>query len=193
MYIYLEKISFNRLCLFAISLSIFFVTSTNLYAQRYDHLTDKEADLIREAQAIDLRMKVFVRAINRRFLVLDKKVLTKQESKKLQKEAEKWGELPDDSRTKLLTDIEKILDEAINNIDDAAERDSKSDLFPSAVHILADASKNYIPKLKGFYESAKTDREKAVTYQAIEYCTMIIEASTKIKKPEKKKKKRKKS
>ncbi|MGI8668694.1 MAG: hypothetical protein ACR2J3_02475 [Aridibacter sp.] len=165
----------------------------SIQAQKTDHLTDKETDLVRDAQEIDRRMEVFIKAIERRFLVLENKseTLSKKEAKEIEKDSELWGDLPTASRTKLLTDIEEILDEAINNIDDAASRDSKSELFPKAVHKLADSAKEFIPKLKTFYESAKTERELAVTGQAIEYCNMIIEASAKVGKPVEKGKKKK--
>ncbi|MDQ3636127.1 MAG: hypothetical protein M3405_16730 [Acidobacteriota bacterium] len=163
-------------------------------AQRNDHLTDKETELVREAQEIDRRMEVFIKAIERRFLVLENKseTLSKKEAKQIEKDSELWGDLPTSSRTKLLSDIEEILNEAINNIDDAASRDSKSQLFPKAVYKLADAAKEFVPKLKTFYDSAKTEREQALTYQAIEYCNMIIEASSKVGKPVEKTNKQKK-
>lgn len=162
-------------------------------AQKTDHLTDKEAELIRDAQEIDERMKVFIKAVERRFLVLENRTTTfsKKESKQLEKDSELWGDLPTSSRTKLLSDIENILDEAINNIDDAATRDSKSELFPKAVYILADSAKEFIPKLQTFNKNAETSREQAVTSQAIEYCNLIIEASSKVKNPENKKKNKK--
>jgi hypothetical protein len=166
-----------------------------LAAQRNDHLTEKESDLIREAQELDRRMEVFLKAIERRFFVLEgKKEISpesKKEAKKLAREKEKWGELPEASKSKLLTDIEKILDEAINNIDDAAGRESKSELFPKGVHILADGVRGFVPKLKTFYENAQSERERAVTYQALEYCQLIIDASAKVKKPVAEKKKKK--
>ncbi|MGI8544619.1 MAG: hypothetical protein ACR2MD_14250 [Aridibacter sp.] len=163
-------------------------------AQRNDHLTDKETELVREAQEIDRRMEVFIKAIERRFLVLENKSenLTKKETKQIEKDTELWGDLPTSSRTKLLSDIEEILDEAINNIDDAASRDSQSKIFPKAVHKLADSAKEFIPKLKTFYDSAKTEREQTLTYQAIQYCNMIIEASSKVGKPVEKTDKQKK-
>ncbi len=166
-----------------------------IHAQRTDHFTEKETELIRDAQEIDRRMEVFIKAIERRFLVLENKAetLSKKESKQIEKDSELWGDLPESSQTKLLSDIEEILDEAINNIDDAASRDSQSELFPKAVHKLADSAKEFIPKLKIFYDSAKTEREMAVTGQAIEYCKMIIEASSKVGKPVEKSKKKNKS
>lgn len=160
--------------------------------KRTDHFTEQETELIRDAQEIDRRMEVFIKAIERRFLVLEKKAstLTKKEQKALEKDSEKWGDLPSSTETKLLSDIENILDEAITNLDDAAKRDHQSKLFPKAVHTLADAAREFIPKLRAFYEKAPVERERAVALQAIEFCNMIVEASTKIEKPVDKKQKK---
>jgi hypothetical protein len=91
-------------------------------AQRRDHLTAEEIELVRDAQQIDHRMEVFVKAIERRFSVLNNAAPTK----KPEKDADKWGELPTGTRQQLLTDIEKLLDEAISKIDDVAARDIKA-------------------------------------------------------------------
>lgn len=165
----------------------------NIQAQRKDHLTDKEADLIRDAQEIDRRVEVFIKAIERRFLVLENKgrTFSKNESKQLEKDSELWGDLPTSPNAKLISDIENILDEAINNIDDAADRDSQKEVFPKAVYKLADAAKDFVPKLKTFYESSTSDGEIADAFQAIKYCDMIIEASSKINRPQEKSKKKK--
>lgn len=106
--------------------------SEQIYAQKNDHLTVKESELVQEAQEIDRRMSVFIKAINRRFLVLENKTekIPEKQSKKEKKESELWGDLPNNPRSKLISDIEKILDEAIVNIDDAANRDSQKSLFP---------------------------------------------------------------
>src|SRR5437868_5551776 len=86
-----------------------------------DHLTPQEVDLVKEAQLIDLRVEVFVRAIERRMIVLTDP--SQANSKQLQKESVKWGELPKGTESELLGDIANILDEAITNIDDVASRE----------------------------------------------------------------------
>ena len=185
-----------KFVIFALSIFIGFSFIFNVnqaQAQRKDHLTNEEIELIRFHQEIDKRMEVYVNAIERRFLVLNGTgSLTPKELKRLKKDSNKWGELPKGSQEKILSDIDKILDEAINKIDDVAERDMKSDLFAKAVHILADGAKSFIPRLKTFNEKAQTTREKAVIISAVDYCNMIIEASSQVKKPSKKKKKKKK-
>ena len=147
-------------------------------AQRRDHLTEMEVELVRDAQQIDLRMKVFVKAIDRRFLVLNN---DGSQSKQIEKDLEKWGELPTGTRTQLLKDIERLLDEAISKIDDVAARDMKSDYFPNSVHILADGAVRFLPQLKIQLDKTIDEKEKGSILGAIDYCEQIIAASAKVK------------
>jgi hypothetical protein len=147
-------------------------------AQRRDHLTEMEIELVRDAQQIDERMKVFVKAIDRRFLVLNNDAAP---SKQITKESERWGELPTGTRLQLLIDIEKLLDEAISKIDDVATRDMNSDFFPNAVHTLADGAVKFLPQLKFHLDKSSNEKEKGSILGAIEYCQQIIEASAKVK------------
>ncbi len=161
-------------------------------AQGSDYLTTEEIELIRINQEIDKRMEIYVKAVERRFVNLPGAApLTQKDKVRLEKEVETWGVLPDGSNEKLLSQIDNILDEAISKIDDVAERDVKSDLFPRAVHILADAARRFIPRLNTIAEATKDPREIALASSSIGYCNDIIEASAKAKKPEDSKKQKK--
>lgn len=151
-------------------------------AQKRDHLTEKEADLIREAQELDRRTDVFIKAVEHRILLINGGQLS-------DKELEKFGETKG-TKAQLLWDISKILLEAIENIDDAAARDEKNALLPKAVHTLADASRKFLPQFET-YKNQYTDKmEQASILSSIEYCNQVIEASTKVARPEEKKKKK---
>lgn len=183
-------------------------------AQKRDYLTEQEIELVRDAQAIDQRMDVLTKAIDRRFLVLNK---DNSQFKQVKKDSDKWGELPTGTQTELLSDIDKILQKAVDDIDDLVSNRELNDnvlgdgtttndvdeeitkykikankkQFPIAVHTLADAAQGYIPMLKTFGETA--DRQgKGSIYRAVENCNLIIEASTKVPKYTKKDKKSKK-
>ncbi len=156
-------------------------------AQRRDQLSEIESELVRDAQEIDRRSEVFVKAVDRRFLVLNNDT---SQSKKVEKDSAKWGELPKGTRAQLLLDIEKILEEAIDNIDNLAAHDTKSELLPKAVRILADASARFLPQLKSQLDKANTDVEKGAILGAIDSCNQIIKASAKLPKEESKKKKK---
>jgi len=167
-----------------VSIQMFFTTSA--FAQRRDYLNELEIELVRDAQMIDLRTEVFVKAIDRRFLVINNQPVT--DDKKSKKDSEKWGELPVGTRSELLLDIEKILAAAIDNIDDVAVRDKKSELFPKAVRILADGANRFLPQLKSQLDKTNDKKEKGAIIGAIDFCNQIIEASAKVPADAKKKK-----
>ncbi len=175
-----------------ICLTVIFPVSAN--AQRRDYLTGEEIELVRDAQEIDLRVGVLTKAIDRRFLVLNN---DNSQAKKIEKDAEKWGELPTGARGALLWDIERILQKSIDDIDDVAVH-SKMDetLFPKAIFALTASCQNYIPQLKKIYDSATDEKEKGSILGSIDNCSQIIEASAKVPPPatkEDKKKSKKKS
>ena len=144
-----------------------------------DHLTDQEADLVREAQALDLRMDVFIKAADRRVLRLTKpNTLT---PKQQQQETETLGELTG-TRLDLLSDVAGILDEAITNIDDAAGHTGnavKAKLLPKAMHKLAEASKRFITELEPLRDQLQ-GQEREMLEQALENAQSIIQAETKL-------------
>jgi hypothetical protein len=180
----------NKLKISILVITTFFCVlllfSFSVSAQRRDHLTEMETELVREFQEIDKRTEILVKAIERRFFILNG--VNIDNSKQIEKDSEKWGELPTGSRRELLLDIEKILQEAIDNIDNVAERNIKSELLPKSVHILADASRKFLPHLKSQLDKPNSDMEKGAILGSIEFCNQIIEASAKIPKEEKKKK-----
>lgn len=165
-------------------LSVIFPTSAD--AQRRDHLTNEEIELIRNYQEIDKRMEVYLKAIDRRFIVLTNTQTAND--KQIQKDSDKWGELPKGSRTEIYSDISKILDETISKIDDVAAHDIENKLLPNAVHTLADGCQTRLPQLNIFLESAESPAQRGTMLNSIGFCKQIIEASSKIAKPEKKKK-----
>ena len=173
---------------FTILLSCVFVfLSENINAQRRDHLTAEEIEIVRDVQAIDLRMLVFIKAIERRFLVLNgTEKLDAKQLKRLEKDKDPWGELPKGSQTQMLFDIDKILDESINKLEDVADHDEKSELLPVAVHVMSDRCKLFVPRLEKFSVNNENGREIALINSAVKNCQDVIDASTKVPRPEEK-------
>jgi hypothetical protein len=152
-----------------------------------DHLTPQEVDRVKEAQALDKRTAVFIKAIERRLLVLtDPNAAV---SKQVQKETEKWGELPKGTRPELIGDIAKILDEAINNIDDVSTRDENNPLLPKSLRLLAAASTRFATQLTQMRDRTRDKDEHQAIEQALEYVQSIIEAANKLPAETEKKKK----
>lgn len=172
-----KSLSSTALLLFCILL----LSPASAKAQRRDYLTNEEVELVRDAQQIDLRINVLIKAIDRRFLVVND---DSTQTVTVEKDLDKWGELPKGSRVALLWDIERLLQKAIDDIDDvAAHAKTDEKLFPKAVFSLAASCQNYIPKLKFLYDASKDEKEKGSILGAVDNCSQIIDASTKIPKP----------
>lgn len=153
----------------------------SLSIQSRDHLTPQEVELVKNAQVLDQRIDVFVKAADRRLLVLTG--TTANSAKQLKKDSEKWGELPGGTRAQLLADIAKILDEAITNIDDVNLRDEKNPQIPKALRKLAAEATRISEQLKPIREQAKDDDEIASLASLTENAESILEAANKLPPP----------
>ena len=149
-------------------------------AQTRDHLTPQEVDLVKEAQVLDKRTEIFIKAANRRILVLNGGTAAAANTKQAKKEAELWGELPTGSRAELISDIAKIFDEAITNIDDVSARDEHNPLIAKSLRRLAQAVNTIMEQLKPLQASAKGDAEIASFEQLNEDAQSILEAVNKL-------------
>jgi hypothetical protein len=187
----------RKLTLFAFAvLAILFALTGAASAQR-DYFTLEEVELIRDAQQLDNRIKLLTKIIDRRFAALGANGGEPISAK----EAEKWGALPTGSRRELHWDIRRILEKAIADIDNLAERpnsmiiepdpDKKpkkyGDIFPKAVRILAAAAERYQPALRMELDKATDPAEKGSILASLEMCSEIIAAQAKLP-PEVKKK-----
>jgi hypothetical protein len=157
-------------------------------SQTRDHLTPKEAEVVQEAQILDKRIDVFIRAIDRRMLVLGGAASASSE-KQLKKESETWGELPAGTRAELIGDIAKILNEAITNIDDVSARDEKNPLIPKALRKLATAATRTVDQLKPLQAQAKDDAEAYGFELVVKRVEEIVEAAGTLPPPVEKEKK----
>ncbi|MBX3300144.1 MAG: hypothetical protein KF736_11845 [Acidobacteria bacterium] len=157
-------------------------------AQRRDYLTDAEIELVRDNQELDKRIVVLLTAMDRRLAAVG---LVPAPSLG-KKETEKWGPTPTGTRLELLTDAKKILQKAIDDIDNLAERpdalvvdpDVKnpkkfSDIFPKALRELAAAAVRLRPIFAQELEKATDRQEIGVLSDLADLCDQIIEASKK--------------
>src|SRR5829696_511337 len=143
-----------------------------------DHLTQQEVDLVKEAQVLDKRTDVFIKAAERRLMVISNSAGAN--TKQLKKDSERWGELPTGSRAELVADIARILDEAITNIDDVSARDERNPLISKSLRKLAQAVNTIMAQLKPLTVEAKGDAEIASFEMLNEDAQSILEAATKL-------------
>ncbi len=172
-----------------IGLSLLVVPS-RVNAQR-DYFTPEEVELIREAQQIDQRIDVLTYAIDRRFAVLK---LDVGGPKIPTKESEKWSEVPKGTRFEVLYDIKRILQKAIDDIDNLSDRPDSmvndpnekkpkgfTELFPKAVRSLAKAASRYRRVLKTELDKTTDNAEKGSILDSLDMCDQIIESVSKLK------------
>lgn len=146
--------------------------------QSRDYLTPQEIDLVKEAQALDKRIDVFIKAAERRLMVINSS--SAANAKQLKKDSERWGELPTGSRAELVSDIARILDAAITNIDGVSERDERNPLIPKALRKLAGSVNTIMAQLKPLSAQAKSEAEVASFELLNEDAQSILEAANKL-------------
>lgn len=157
------------------------LTVTNAGAQSRDHLTPQEVDIIKDAQILDKRIDVFIKAADRRLMVINGATAAGTATdKQLKKDSETWGDLPTGSRAELITDIAQIFDEAITNIDDVSSRDERNPLIAKALRKLAAAVNRIVAQLAPLQAQANGDAEVASFGLLNEDAQSILEAANKL-------------
>jgi hypothetical protein len=101
-------------------------------------------------------------------------------AKQLKKDSERWGELPTGSRAELVSDIARIFDEAITNIDDVSARDERNPLIAKSLRKLAGAVNSIMAQLKPLATDAKSDAEIASFELLNEDAQSILEAAIRL-------------
>ncbi len=166
---------------FVLSFSLTLVVASPAIArvcQQREHLTPQEIEIVKDTQVLDKRMDVFIKAIDRRLQALHLAVVDPNSVKKQKKEAERWGELPTGSTTELVTDIARILDEAITNIDDISQRDEKNPLIPKALRNLGAAATRIMTQLKPMQSRATSAAEIGSFDLVVENVESIVQAAS---------------
>jgi hypothetical protein len=154
-------------------------------AQAREHLTPQEIELVKDAQVLDKRIDVFIKAADRRMLALNRG--DAPSAKQLKKDSESWGDLPSGTRAELVGDIARIFDEAITNIDDVSARDENNPLLAKALRKLAAAASRIVDQLKPLQAQAKGEEEISSFIQLAEHAESILQAANKLPPPVEKK------
>jgi hypothetical protein len=164
--------------LVTLALVLCVVTIAQAKTPQREHLTPQEIDLVKEAQALDKRIDVFIKCVERRLMVINNSAAAN--AKQLKKDSERWGELPTGSRAELVGDIARIFDEAITNIDDVSARDERNPLIGKSLRKLAASVNTIMGQLKPLSADAKSDAEVASFELLNEDAQSILEAANKL-------------
>ncbi|HEY2847598.1 MAG TPA: hypothetical protein VGI80_07250 [Pyrinomonadaceae bacterium] len=180
---------------FLAALAVLLLLPAKTLCQR-DYFTPEEVEVIRNEQQIDTRIDALVHCVDRRFAALN--VDVHAPAFKAKKDDE-WGPAPTGSRFDLLVDIKRILQKAIDDIDNLSERPDSmlievpdptdkhpkkqkgfEELFPAAVRSLAAAAQRYGPALKIEVDKSKAPEEKGAILDSLEMCDEIMAAVNKL-------------
>jgi hypothetical protein len=142
-------------------------------AQKREHLTPEEIELVRDNQELDARTKVFITAAERRLLAVTSPA---ESARNAPKEKEKWGEVQG-TRVQLIYDISKILDEAVVNVDDVAAHNPESPLLRKSLYMLSQATAKMLPELTRLREAAQSEAEADQLDRALETAREITDAA----------------
>ena len=148
--------------------------------QARDHLTPQEVELVKDAQILDKRIDIFIKAADRRLVALGGVGDPANTSAKQAKRMQGSGANSDGSRAELIGDIAGIFNEAIVNIDDVSARDESNPLIPKALRKLAAAASRIVGQLKPAETEAKSDAELSNFDQLAEYADSILQAANKL-------------
>ena len=151
---------------------------TSTSGQRRDHLTEQEAELVRDNQELDKRIEVFIKAVERRFAIING--VPQPTPKKIKKDDPDWGQPPKGTHAELLGDIADILDEAITNIDDVVRKDEKNSLIHKSLRKLATAANGYMNQLAMLKDKTQNEDELAAIERAFDNAREIAEAGGKL-------------
>lgn len=83
------------------------------------------------------------------------------------------------TRLELLSGVNKLLEQAINDIDDRANKTAPK-VFAKAVNDLARSCEGYIPKLNAALDKATDEKEKGANRLANDQCGQVLEARKKV-------------
>ena len=165
----MRSLSLAILCMLAMTA----MTAKASQSQKRDHLTEQEADQVRLNQEIEKRIEVFIKAADRRLLVL-----TTPNATQKKKEEETWGPLPQGSKLELLSDYKHILEEAEEKLDDSFERGGKSAGLEKGLKKLKEAVLRQIQQLHALAPQLTDRREQRALEEAIEEAETVSKAST---------------
>ena len=161
----------SKVLLLAVGVVVLLAMGVSAQSKKRDHLTEQEVDLVRDVQQIDQRIEVFIKAADRRILVL-----TTPNATQKKKEEETWGPLPTGTKLELLTDYKKILEEAEEKLDDFFSREPKSDLLKKALQKFKQAANKQIIQLRALAAQLTDKKEQRALAEAIEEAETVTKA-----------------
>jgi hypothetical protein len=144
-------------------------------AQSDDYLTEEEDDYVRAAQEPDVRVKVFMKIIDRRLKAITGETIAaddKKAQKNQEEENRKWGVLPKLDRAGYLQHYARAIDETMAKLEDAYERNPKATALTKALKNLLESTTEHLKIFHSLESVVQTNKEKSILADAIEKATL---------------------
>ena len=173
--------------------TLFLLTPSATDAQKWDLVTEEEEDLIRDAQELPKRVALFLQLLDNRIVALDLRERSPKEREQAKKDLENWEReakavakiegaelrskplkpdvyLRNTARADLLLGYAQIVEEVMDNIDDAFDRRLE---VRGAVESFEKFLSEQMPRLQKF--EAKSSQDTSALKEAITLSTQAIE------------------
>lgn len=181
-----KKLHFEIISLVGVSFILLIAGILPAHGQRRDFVTEPEAELIRKFQSIDKRIEILIKMIDRRLNAAGIAEI-KWRGKK---DSDEWGPEPTGTRLELLSDIRRIFQKAVDDIDDLASRSENSTEtnivgsaeFNSAVRSLAAAARRLGPIFEQEAAKAENPKERGLLLESADLAKQVIEAESNLPK-----------
>jgi hypothetical protein len=162
-------------------------------AQTIDYITDEEVDLIRDAQGLQTRVPALLKLADNRIVALGLREISDKEREQIRRDIERYEAevreaakvkdaevrakpvnpavyLRNFSRTQLLRGYMQVIDEVMDNIDDAFDRRLE---VRASVEDLEQFVRDQLPRLQKF--EAKTSGETAALEAVLRHSELVLD------------------
>lgn len=135
-----------------------------------DYLTEEEANHVREAQPIDVRVKVFMKIAERRLLAAED-----PQAPQVKKDEADWGHLPTGSRTEMLRQYSRAIEETITNFEDAYDRNPKDERLLKALTTFTEQTAQHLQRLEALRSRITDEATRQILEQVLDDLKLAYE------------------
>jgi hypothetical protein len=128
-----------------------------------DYLTEAEVEQVREAQLIDLRVKVFMKIAERRLLLAED-----PQAPQAKKDEADWGALPSLARADLLRQYGRVIEETITNFEEAYDRNPKDERLLKALTTFCEQTVQHLQRLEALPSKVTDEATRQVLDQVLD-------------------------
>jgi len=135
-----------------------------------DYLTAEEVERVRDAQPIDLRVKVFMKIAERRLTAAED-----PQAPQIKKDEADWGALSTLSRTDMLKQYNRAIEETITNFEEAYDRNPKDERLLKALTTFCEQTAKHLQRLEVLRSNVADEATRQVLEQVLDDVKLAYE------------------